>query len=46
MSYVIIEKLSNDEITKRGIKSWPIGQKKFPIRLVLRFRRRVLNARR
>lgn len=27
MSSVIIEKLSNDEITKRGIKSWPIWTK-------------------
>ncbi len=27
MSNVIIEKLSNDEITKRGIKSWPIWTK-------------------
>ena len=27
MSTVIIEKLSNDEISKRGIKSWPIWTK-------------------
>ncbi|MGE0076592.1 MAG: cupin domain-containing protein [Bacteroidales bacterium] len=27
MSSIIIERLSNDEITKRGIKNWPIWTK-------------------
>lgn len=27
MNNVIIEKLSNDEVTKRGIKQWPIWTK-------------------
>ncbi|HCT29207.1 MAG TPA: cupin [Bacteroidales bacterium] len=27
MSKVIIEKLSNDEISKKGIKQWPIWEK-------------------